>query len=147
MAALEFMLCFTSFRKATGEVYRAKNPIIVSAGGNSRTKEAMLNSITWICALFLLGYVGTEVSLGGWLVSFMLRVREGGEFESGLVLTGFWLGITVGRVTLGFVTGKIGEKLAISFYLIISMALEICFWLIPSFVASAIFAGFLGFFL
>ena len=107
----------------------------------------MLNPITWICAIFLLGYVGVEVSLGGWLVTFMLRVRHGQPFASGMVATGFWLGITVGRMVLGFVTGKIGEKTAIAAYLLISMALELCFWLIPTFVASAIFAGWLGFFL
>lgn len=49
-------------------------------------------SITWICALFLLCYVGIEVSLGGWLVSFMLKVRHGENFASGMVATGFWVG-------------------------------------------------------
>ena len=115
--------------------------------GSSRTREALSNRITWLVALFLLLYVGVEVSFGGWLVTFMLRVRNGGNFESGLVVTGFWLGLTVGRVVLGFITGRIGEKLAITGYLILSMALELLFWLIPSFVSSAIFAGFMGFFL
>lgn len=87
------------------------------------------------------------MSLGGWLVTFMLKVRHGKPFDSGLVVTGFWLGITFGRIILGFVTGKIGEKLAIATYLLIGMGLELCFWLIPIFVASAVFAGWLGFFL
>ena len=77
----------------------------------------------------------------------MLRVRHGEEFASGLVVTGFWLGLTFGRIILGFVTGKIGEKIAIAAYLVICMGLELCFWLIPNFVASAVFAGWLGFFL
>lgn len=77
----------------------------------------------------------------------MLKIRHGDDFASGMVVTGFWLGLTIGRVTLGFVTGKIGEKLAIAIYLVICMALELCFWLIPNFVASAVFAGWLGFFL
>ena len=70
--------------------------------------------VTWLCALFLLGYVGAEVALGGWIVTFMIRVRHGARFASGMTATGFWLGLTVGRVILGFVTPKIGEKLAIS---------------------------------
>ena len=70
--------------------------------------------VTWLCALFLLGYVGAEVALGGWIVTFMIRVRHGTRFASGMTATGFWLGLTVGRVILGFVTPKIGEKLAIS---------------------------------
>lgn len=86
--------------------------------GGSRLKEAVLTMpaarVTWLCALFLLGYVGIEVGLGGWIVTFMIRVRQAGRFSSGMTATGFWLGLTVGRVVLGFVTGRIGEKLAIA---------------------------------
>lgn len=70
--------------------------------------------VTWLCSLFLLGYVGLEVALGGWIVTFMIRVRQGGAFASGMTATGFWLGITVGRVMLGFMTPRVGEKLAIA---------------------------------
>lgn len=77
----------------------------------------------------------------------MLRVRHGAAFASGMTLTGFWLGITVGRVILGFVTGRLGEKIAITAYLLLCMGLELMFWLIPSFISSAILAAWLGFFL
>lgn len=43
----------------------------------------------------------------------MRRERAGGEFESGMVATGFWTGITVGRLILGFVTPRLGEKFAV----------------------------------
>ena len=81
-------------------------------------KEALIRlpnaRVTWLCALFLLGYVGVEVALGGWIVKFMLEVRDGEEFASGMVATGFWMGITVGRIVLGFVTPRLGEKIAIA---------------------------------
>ncbi|KAK2730384.1 major facilitator superfamily transporter [Colletotrichum kahawae] len=48
---------------------------------------------------------------------------------------------------LGFITGRIGEKRAIAIYLVLSVALELLYWLVPSFVASVIFVTFLGFFL
>jgi hypothetical protein len=48
------------------------------------------------------------------VVTFLMRVRDGAEFASGMGSTGYWLGITVGRVVLGFVTPRIGEKLAIA---------------------------------
>lgn len=44
----------------------------------------------------------------------MIRVRDGGAFASGMTATGFWIGLTVGRVVLGFITPKIGEKIAIT---------------------------------
>lgn len=89
-------------------------------GGNNKTGlgQALFRRpsarITWICAIFLLGYVGIEVALGGWIVTFMIRVRNGGRFASGMTATGFWLGITVGRVVLGFITPRIGEKISIT---------------------------------
>jgi fucose permease len=70
--------------------------------------------VSWTCAIFLLGYVGIEVALGGWIVLFMLEVRNGDEFSSGMSAMGFWLGITVGRLILGFVTARVGIKLATS---------------------------------
>jgi fucose permease len=145
-AVMELVINVIAFRTATGAVHRAKTPNI-SVAKVSRTKEAMKNNITWICAFFLLGYVGVEVSLGGWLVEFMLRMRNADAFAAGMTATGFWLGLTVGRVILGFVTGRIGEKLAIALYLLLCMGLELMFWLIPSFISSAVFSGFLGFFL
>lgn len=48
---------------------------------------------------------------------------------------------------LGFVTPKIGEKLAIMIYLPIAMALELLFWLVPQFYVSAVAVAFQGFFL
>lgn len=81
-------------------------------------KEALFSRtasrVTWLCAAFLLGYVGVEVALGGWIVTFMIRVREGAPFASGMTATGFWVGVTVGRVVLGFITPRIGERLAIA---------------------------------
>lgn len=77
----------------------------------------------------------------------MLRIRHGSAYASGIVETGYWLGITMGRLILGFVTGRIGEKLAIVIYLVAGVALELLFWLVPSFMASAVLVSFLGFFL
>lgn len=140
------LICTTwAFRTATGAKYRTAHP--AQQVGESRTREALAHRVTWVVAVFLLCYVGIEVSLGGWLVTFMLEARAGEAFASGMADTGFWLGLTVGRVVLGFVTGRVGEKLAIAIYLILCVGLELLFWLVPSFLSSAIFAAFLGFFL
>lgn len=65
-------------------------------------------------AFFLLCYVGIEVALGGWVVTFMRRERSGEPFASGMVATGFWSGIALGRFLLGFLTPKLGEKFAVT---------------------------------
>ena len=59
----------------------------------------------------------------------------------------FWLGITIGRVILGFVTPRLGENFAICIYLVLAMAMQLLFWLVPSFVVSSIAVAFVGFFL
>lgn len=150
VAGIELITSVACFWSATGSVFRANNPRTGDSKDN-RMKEALFTRpsarVTWLCAFFLLGYVGIEVALGGWIVTFMIRVRHGARFASGMTATGFWLGITVGRVILGFVTPKLGEKLAIAIYLPVAMGFELLFWLVPQFYVSAIAVSFQGFFL
>jgi fucose permease len=172
MAVIELVTSTTAFWRATADVFRAANPRTGNTKDN-RMKEALIRlpyaRVTWVCAIFLLGYVGIEVALGGWIVKFMLEVRDGEEFASGMTATGFWMGVTVGRIVLGFVTPKLGEKLAIAvslhfilhlvgpkrqnadwdekIYLPITMALELIFWLVPQFYVSAVAVSLQGFFL
>lgn len=103
--------------------------------------------VSWLCAIFLLGYVGTEVSLEGWVVQFMLRVRSAKPFDAGMISVGFWLELTVGRATLGFATPRIGVKLSLVIYIPVTMGLELIFWLVPSFYASTVAVALQGFFL
>ncbi|KAL5113945.1 hypothetical protein ACEQ8H_008163 [Pleosporales sp. CAS-2024a] len=150
MAMIELATSSTAFWKDTGAVYRAANPRTGDTKDN-RMKEALVRlphaRVTWLCALFLLGYVGVEVALGGWIVKFMLEVRDGGQFASGMTATGFWMGITIGRIVLGFITPRLGEKLAIAIYVPLTMALELIFWLVPQFYVSAVAVSLQGFFL
>jgi hypothetical protein len=117
MSVIELITSVSAFWPATAEAYRNANPKTTDTK-DGRMKEALFTlpsaRVTWLCALFLLGYVGIEVALGGWIVKFMLEVRHGAPFASGMTATGFWMGLTVGRVILGFVTPRIGEKLAIT---------------------------------
>lgn len=77
----------------------------------------------------------------------MLQVRGSSPFASGIIATGFWAGLTVGRVTLGFITPRMGERLAVSVYLVIALGLELLFWLVPSFYVSAVAIALLGYFI
>ena len=74
----------------------------------------------------------------------MMRIRHGQPFASGMTATGFWLGLTIGRVSLGFVTPRIGERLAVSIYLLVAMVCELIFWLVPQFVVSAVALALIG---
>lgn len=113
---------------------------------DSRTLLILKQKTTWICAAFLLAYVGSEVSLGGWIVTFMLRIRHGSKLASGLVSTGFWAGVTVGRFVLGFGTPRLFKSLkqAVTAYLVLAAIFELLFWLIPNFILSAVMVSVLG---
>ena len=77
----------------------------------------------------------------------MMRIRHGQPFASGMTATGFWLGLTVGRVSLGFLTGRIGERLAVCIYLFCAIGFELIFWLVPQFFVSAVAIALIGFFI
>ncbi|GLA58315.1 hypothetical protein AtubIFM56815_008636 [Aspergillus tubingensis] len=145
-SVLDLMVSSTLFWKENAASYRAKNHRSSDSGGGSRTTEAMKSPITWLIAVWLFVYMGVEVSVGGWVVDFMVQVRHGEPYESGLIPTGFWAGVTVGRLVLGFVNDWLGERIAISIYLAISIALELIFWLVPQFIVSAVAVSLLGFF-
>ena len=143
-ALLEIATQVAAFWKESGAKYRAT---ISEEAARGATRAALKTRVAWISAVFLLVYVGIEVALGGWIVNFMIEVRSGNEFDSGMVATGFWLGITVGRVVLGFVTPKLGENLSICIYLILAAGMQVLFWLVPSFAVSSIAVALVGFFL
>lgn len=160
-------MMITAFWKATGAVYRQQYRIN-ELERETRLWDALTRlpaaRVAWTCAVFLLGYVGIEVALGGWIVLFMIEVRNGDEFSSGMSAMGFWLGVTVGRIVLGFVTARVGIKLATSVslyaplrgdrtdmksqgYIAATTALQLVFWLVPQFYVAAIAVAFQGFFL
>lgn len=173
VAAVEALALISTFWKATGQVFRDAHPKTTDNPGKSIMHEALVQMpaarVTWLCAFFLLGYVGVEVALGGWIVQFMIDVRHGEAFASGMTATGFWLGLTIGRVILGFITPRLGERLAImvsiygqrlhfalkfalmltnpQIYLPMAMGLELLFWLVPQFIVSAVAVALQGFFL
>lgn len=143
---MELLSSTAAFWPDTGAVFRSENPV---DGGNARGRvgEALRKRITWVTSLFLFIYMGIEVGVGGWIVTFMLDIRHGTPFASGMVATGFWLGITLGRLALGFVTPLLGENFAVALYLSLCLVFTLLYSFIPSFLVSAITVSLLGFFL
>lgn len=132
VAAVEALTLISTFWKATGQVFRDAHPKNTDNPGKSIMHEALVQMpaarVTWLCAFFLLGYVGVEVALGGWIVQFMIDVRHGEAFASGMTATGFWLGLTIGRVVLGFITPRLGERLAIMVFMTTSESGPLYTW-------------------
>ncbi|KAE8131080.1 cytochrome P450 [Aspergillus pseudotamarii] len=140
-AVLELVNATSAFWTETGSKYRQDNPSTPGRDGGgspNQTRLSLTYRVTWICAIFLFLYGGVEVAIGGWIVVFMTSIRHGSRFASGMAETGFWLGITLGRFILGFVSPRIGERLSIIVYIVLAIALELIFWLVPKFIVSAV---------
>jgi fucose permease len=56
------------------------------------------------CLVFLV-YTGTEVSVGQWSFTLLTLGRGLPEAVAGQWVTGYWVGLTVGRVLAGFIAG------------------------------------------
>ncbi|EIW55087.1 MFS general substrate transporter [Trametes versicolor FP-101664 SS1] len=96
-----------------------------------------------LLAFFILIYVGVEVTLGGWIVTYVIQLRGGGP-SSGYISSGFFGGITLGRIGLLWVNQKIGEQRAIYVYATLAIALELVIWLVPSLIGGGIAVSFVG---
>ncbi|KAH7031250.1 major facilitator superfamily domain-containing protein [Microdochium trichocladiopsis] len=103
-----------------------------------RLRVAMLG------ALFLFAYQGAEVSISGWVISFLIATRNGDPSSVGYVTSGFWAGITIGRFVLSPVGARIGEKLFV--YLLIGGAavFQLLVWLVPNIIAESVSLAIVG---
>lgn len=109
-------------------------------------KIALSNKITWLTALFVFFYQGSEVSIGGWIVTYLLDYRHGGHVV-GYVASGFWGGVALGRLLLARPIHKaLGARRSIIVCTLASILCVILTWVIPNVIAAGVFVSFAGFF-
>jgi fucose permease len=116
----------------------------VKARGNVLVAALKLR-IVWLAALFLLFYVGTEVSLGSWSYTFLLEERHGATLLSGWSVSGYWLGLTLGRLMLGRVAQRVGNKRLIQGCLLGVVIGVLLIWLVPAQGAASFGLALTGF--
>lgn len=105
----------------------------------------MKSPVVWVVSFVLFFYVGGEITFGGWLPTFMIDVRHGDPNTMGYVSTGYWCGLTLGRILLGFVNGKLKkDEIVNSMYMASAIVLMLLMWLIPNLYCSAVMAAFFG---
>jgi fucose permease len=98
---------------------------------------ALKMRVVWLIALFLLFYVGGEVSLGNWSYSFLTEQRHAPLLLSSWIVSGYWFGLTMGRLTLARLAQRIGEKRLIQGCLVGVVVGVLLVWLIPGNIVSA----------
>jgi fucose permease len=101
--------------------------------------------IVWIAALFLLIYVGVEVSVGIWSYSFLIEERHASILCAGWMVSGYWLGLTLGRLTLARVALRVGNTRVIQCCLVGVVIGVLLVWLVPIYPVSTIGLVLIGF--
>lgn len=112
--------------------------------GNEILKRALKNTTTLLGALFIFAYQGAEVSISGWVISFLINYRNGDPAHVGYVTSGFWAGITIGRFVLVQPAHKFGPRIGVVAFVIGSAAFQLLVWLIPNVVGDAVAVSLLG---
>ena len=101
--------------------------------------------VVWIAAFFLLVYVGAEVSVGSWVYSFLTEERHNSILFSGWLVSGYWTGLTLGRVALARVALRIGNTRLVQCCLVGAIIGALIFWLVPLYLVSAFGLCLIGF--
>jgi fucose permease len=103
--------------------------------------------IVWLAAVFLLFYVGAEISMGSWGYSFLTIARSGSALFSAWVVSGYWCGLTLGRLTLANLTTRLGIWRLVGLCLFGTVFGLLLAWFLPGVGGAAIGFCLTGFFL
>ncbi len=150
LAGLNALVAYYTFR-----AYELDSPIEFTTASDSQgrpitasksrlLKEALSNRTTILGALFIFAYQGAEVSISGWVISFLISYRKSDPSRVGYVTAGFWAGITLGRFLLSHPAHKIGEKVAVVGLLVGASAFQVLVWKIPNVVGDAVAVSIVG---
>ena len=121
--------------RPTGEHHGVRNVLTAS----------LRLAVVWLSASFLFVYVGAEVGLGTWSYTFLLEERHGAELLSAWSISGYWLGLTVGRVVLGHFSRRLGDRRLIQLCLGGVVTGVLILWLVPNALAAALSLWLIGF--
>ena len=163
MAAFNLLLAFWSFRHYERDLPRILRSGLEgenlhrqsqnqpreysSIGSKPALKEALHNKTTILGALFIFSYQGAEVSISGWVISFLLTYRSpatSSRASVGYVTAGFWAGITIGRFLLSHPCHKLGEKRSVFILIVGATAFQLLVWLVPNVIGEAVAVALVG---
>jgi fucose permease len=107
---------------------------------------ALALPLLWIASLFLLIYSGVEVCAGSWGYNYLLGMRALSPFVAGWMISGFGLGMTLGRFVIQPLSERLGVGLATLMFALIGSALLslLLIWLLPFSLGSGLAFSLLG---
>lgn len=107
-------------------------------------KTVISSRVVWTALIFITLYTGSETTEAGWVVSFLMRQRNGGSM-SGYASAAFYAGLTSSRIMLLPLTIYLREKKAVCLYVAIALAMQIVIWTSSSFIVAFVAVAACGF--
>ena len=91
LSLFNLLICLYAFRNSESELLSEQqmNPSASTAsqrnnaGLGGMLKDALRSKATLITAFFIFCYTGAEVSIGGWIVTFLVTARRGNPEDVG----------------------------------------------------------------
>ena len=117
-----------------------------STGGT--TSAALRDRGVQLGAAMLAVYVGLELSVGNWGFNYLVQARSLPESLASYTVSGYWLGLTLGRFLISPVAARLGATTAGMMYACLAgiTAAAALAWLLPT-APACVALGLLGFFL
>lgn len=142
LGALNFILCLFAF----SDTLRLRPKVMVPPSRHGETTEPTDDALEvpnaiglikktfthrsfWNLSVFYFFYLGSSITASGWVVEYLVNVRDGNISSIGYVPAGFSGGALLGRLLLPEPTRRFGERLMITIYCVICIGLQIMFWL------------------
>ncbi|KAK7228289.1 hypothetical protein V2G26_000459 [Clonostachys chloroleuca] len=136
--------------RATDDTSEAQD---TAAGETSKNKDAirLIKDIltgrnVWLLGMFYFFYIGSQITMSGWMVEYLVDVRDGNLAQMGFVPAGFNGGCLLGRLLLAEPTYRLGERRMVLIYCVLAVGLQLVFWLVPNIIAASVAVSFIGFF-
>ncbi|OBT86327.1 hypothetical protein VE02_07428 [Pseudogymnoascus sp. 03VT05] len=110
-------------------------------------RETAAQKEVWLLSTFYFFYLGLGITLGGWLVEYLVTERHGELSKVGYFSTIISVGTTLGRLILVEPTHRFGERRMLLIYSVLCFGLQIVSWRVNSIAATAVCATLMSFFL
>jgi fucose permease len=137
-----FLLCFPRRAPARPEVTRGDGP-------SGSLLAAVRSPAVVLGGAFLAVYVGLEISVGNWGFTFLTTERGQHEVAAGYTVSGYWLGLTLGRFLISPVATRLGvTAVGMTTGCLAAVAgCAVLVWLAPFGTVAVIGLALMGFFL
>jgi fucose permease len=116
-----FLVSYPRRQPAESDVPPPESPAALAELPGPRQGGGLLDAVlrergVLLGAAFLAVYVGLEIGMGNWGFSYLVEARGLSRSLAGYSVSGYWLGLTVGRFVISPISARIGATTASMMY-------------------------------